>query len=358
MTYCLGWKYRDSIFLIADTAVTKEERLLVSHSSFGELHQNIEGGNVEESLLKIVPIDENAVLTFSGDVELAKKVIQFIKSAYEYTKDMGQVLSAINASLGPFKKDKNVAIIIGNHVGGRPLLYRWEAAFPDKIVEGEDIIWTGSLPLSYGQIAPLLLKEFMTGGMPTERMLPIISSMLQSLGIHNNILKFGVGGVFVGIQLNEEGYHWQKDTMYILADNDFSKENLDFVKTFIRDNALIVRSSIGNITRVFLDYMNDQSIEDWISKWSDLVNVELKRGNASFFCLMNKKFHNVIIIKSKNCSSDTEYSKVKLLDEGNTINLKVREDLYEMFKTPIAYEKGDGSLPLSFRFLDYEDHYE
>ena len=38
MTYCIGWKYRDDVFLLADTAVTKSAEPSTSHSSFGQLH--------------------------------------------------------------------------------------------------------------------------------------------------------------------------------------------------------------------------------------------------------------------------------------------------------------------------------
>lgn len=355
MTYCLGWKYKNNLFLLADTAVTKETNLMVSHSSFGELHQNIEGKNVEETLLKIVPLSNDSVLTFSGDVILAKKIIEFIKTSYEYHADMNRVLSSINASLGPFGFDKKVAIIVGNYANERPLLFRWETSFPEKVIEGPDCVWTGSLPPMFAQIAPLLIQEFIKGNMPTERVLPIIITIMQSLGIHNNLIKFGVGGSFVGVQLNENGYQWNKDSFYVLADSDFLQ--IDFVKSFTRENALVVRSSVGNITRIFFDYLNNQPTDEWINKWKDSVNVELKRGNSCFFCIMNRQFHNVIIVRSKNCLSETECLKVRLLNNGNTINLKIRSDLNEMFKTPVAYEKGDGSLPLSFRFLDYMDYY-
>lgn len=356
MTYCLGWKYNNNLFLLADSAVTKKTSFIVSHSSFGELHQNIEGKNVEESLLKITPISNDSVLTFSGDVILAKSIIEFIKTSYEIHADMNHVLSSINASLGPFRSDKHVAIIVGNYSNEKASLFRWETSFPENVVEGEDIVWTGSLPPAFAQIGPLLIQEFMKGKMPTERMLPIIIPMMQSLGIHNNLIKFGVGGIFVGIQLNENGYQWNKDSFYIVADSDFLQ--IDYVKSLIRENALVIKSSVGNITRILFDYMNNQPIDKWINKWKDSVNVELKKGNSCFFCIMNRQFHNVIIIRSKNCLSETEYLKVRLLDNGNTIKLKIRPDLKEMFKTPVAYEKGNGSLPLSFRFLDYVDYYD
>lgn len=355
MTYCIGWKYRNSIFLVADTAVTKTAGFHVSHSSFGELHQSIAGENVEESLLKITPVSPGLVITFSGDVGLAKSIIQFIKTLYASLSDINRVLLSISASLGPFSGSRIVSLIIGNHINDCARLYSWESSNPDQVIEGPDCIWSGSLPPVFAKIAPLLLQEFVSGNIPIQRILPIITSILQSLGIHNNLIKFHVGGIFAGIQLNEAGYRWQEDTTYILTDNTFSQP--DFVKCFIRDNALVVRSSVGNITRVFFDYMNDQSVAIWIRKWRDAANQEIVRGNSCYYCVLNKQYPNVVVVRSKDCLPDTDYLRFNLSNNGNTLNLKVRSDLIEMIRNPVVRDKNDGSLPISFRFLDYMDYY-
>src|SRR5262249_33497274 len=62
MRYCAGWKYADSVFLLGDTAATKRSPPTTPRSSFGELHPQVRGEHVEESLLKLVPIASGAAV--------------------------------------------------------------------------------------------------------------------------------------------------------------------------------------------------------------------------------------------------------------------------------------------------------
>src|SRR5262245_11587115 len=41
MTYCAGWKYADSVFLLGDAAATKRSPPNTPRSSFGELHAQV-----------------------------------------------------------------------------------------------------------------------------------------------------------------------------------------------------------------------------------------------------------------------------------------------------------------------------
>ena len=43
MTYCAGWKYAESVFLLGDTVATKASRPNTLQSSFGELHAEVRG---------------------------------------------------------------------------------------------------------------------------------------------------------------------------------------------------------------------------------------------------------------------------------------------------------------------------
>ncbi len=355
MTYCLGWKYQNSIFLVADTAITHKSELRSSHSSFGELHQTISGEHVEESRLKITPVSPDLIIGFSGNVASAKKIIQLVKTYYQAIPDIPTLLTSVSNSLGPFSVDQAVSLIIGHFSNNHANLYVWGTTKPDQVVEAPDYAYSGSLPPHFAEIAPLLLGKFVSDNLPVQRVLPSILSILQSLGIHNNLLNFNVGGVFVGVQLNDEGFRWQDDITYILTDKEFS--NTDYIKCFTRDNALVVRTTIGNITRVFFDSMNNQSRNTWLSKWKDDVNQELLRGNSCYYCILSKEYPNVIIVRSKDCSSETDYLCIDLSNNGKTYNLRFRSDLQEMVRNPVVRDRNDGSLPISFRFLDYRDYY-
>src|SRR5262249_6698333 len=114
MTYCAGWKYEDSVFLIADTVATKPSRPSTSHSSFGELHAEVRGEHVEESLLKLVPISPGTTVAFAGDVRLAREVIEFLKDNYKDTIPIERLFSSVTTSLGPFEPTRAVEVLLAS----------------------------------------------------------------------------------------------------------------------------------------------------------------------------------------------------------------------------------------------------
>jgi hypothetical protein len=102
LTFCVGWKYQGYIFLVADSAVTKSTPLTLPKSSFGETHPFTGEYYVEEGLLKLVPISNNFVVAFSGDVLMATEIIKFIKEHLRNNSDIILLFKSMVKSLGPF----------------------------------------------------------------------------------------------------------------------------------------------------------------------------------------------------------------------------------------------------------------
>ena len=99
MTYCAGWKYRDAVFLLADSAVTKSAKPINSHSSFGQLHREVRGEHVEEGLLKLVPLGPGTVAAFAGDVGLATSCLEFLRDALPTATSARDLLRALTLVL-------------------------------------------------------------------------------------------------------------------------------------------------------------------------------------------------------------------------------------------------------------------
>lgn len=55
MTYCIGWRYRNTVYLVGDTVFTNAPSNLPV-STFGELHSEVRGEQVAEAALKITDI--------------------------------------------------------------------------------------------------------------------------------------------------------------------------------------------------------------------------------------------------------------------------------------------------------------
>jgi hypothetical protein len=123
MTYCAGWKYADYIVLLGDTAATKLSRPDTPRSSFGELHSEVRGEHVEESLLKLVPIAPGTAVAFVGDVQLAGELVEFLKSSYNDTTPIDSLFSSLTASLGPFERKRPVEVILASSRSGADFLF-------------------------------------------------------------------------------------------------------------------------------------------------------------------------------------------------------------------------------------------
>lgn len=342
--------------MVTDTAVTKEDKLITSLSSFGELHQIINGKNVEEGLLKIVPLANNLMISYSGYVPLIKEIARFIKDHYySLSCNIPLLIERVINSFGPFSDEKQVALLIGKYANDTDTaeLYKWDSNKFDELAVGSDCMWTGSLSQTYAEIAPKLLSEFVSGGMPPQRVLPIITTILQSIGIRRSLLEMNVGGAFVGAFLDKTGCHWQEDITYFLY-NDVNKIK-DFIKCFIIENALILQSTLSDNIKILFDYVNDQSIMPWLDKWQKNVDQEVKSGTSRYYCFISNKEDNIVVIKSKDNTPYTERFEWIVSDDGRTRTWRMRSDLVEMLNNPVVRDKRDGSMPISLRFLDYED---
>jgi hypothetical protein len=95
MTYCAGWKYAGSVFLLGDTFITRPSQPNTLRSSFGELHDEIRGEHVEEALLKLVPIAPGKAVAFAGNVELAHEIISFLKNHYDDATPLESLFSSL-----------------------------------------------------------------------------------------------------------------------------------------------------------------------------------------------------------------------------------------------------------------------
>lgn len=127
MTYCAGWKYENTVYLLADTAVTSLSAPITTHSSLGELHDQVRGEFVEESLLKIIPIASGTAVAFAGDVRYAFKIISFLKSNYGNNNDLRTLIKSLTASFGPFDKTRNVELLLAtSSANGETQLLHWD----------------------------------------------------------------------------------------------------------------------------------------------------------------------------------------------------------------------------------------
>src|SRR5262249_39910757 len=96
MTYCLAWKLRNAVFLVADAAVTGGSMpLRETRSSFGELHK-AGPTKVQQAALKVFHLPGERGLTFAGDVRVGHELV---RAMAEFLSHGSSTIDAAKAGL-------------------------------------------------------------------------------------------------------------------------------------------------------------------------------------------------------------------------------------------------------------------
>jgi hypothetical protein len=341
MTYCVGWKYRDAVFLLADTAVTKNVQPSTSHSSFGQLHAEVRGEHVEEGLLKLVPLNSGTVAAFAGDVELATSCLEFIYGQMDAGTSLRDVCNALTISLGPFPEERPVDILIAfTDQEGRCELVHWNSSLGLDPTES-DWYQIGSLTSYHADLTPALLSLFVSGSLDTERMLPVASAIVQSYGIHHDLLSMNVGGLVFGAQSRLGSVTWQPDTNYFIYSLDFSFRGI--ITAIARDNTLVVSSSITDDTRVFGHIISMPRQDLWTQDWVERSKREIDSGLSPLWVFISTAGRVITIIFRSDVNKDSRYVKFQNLG-GGKFDIGLSPDLMALLQQPL-YDRNDGSLP-------------
>jgi hypothetical protein len=341
VTYCAGWKYKDAIFLLADTAVTKSAKPTTSHSSFGQLHAEVRGDHVEEGLLKLVPLGTGTVAAFAGDVVLATSCLDFLRDALPMATSMTGLLQALTLSLGPFAADRPVEILLAwTDSAGRCELMHWDTLRGIGAV-GADYYQIGSLTSYHAALTPALLSRLVAGNLDTARMLSVASAVVQSYGVHDDLIPMNVGGLVFGVQTQQGVVTWQQDTSFVLYDPPFAFRA--FITAIARDNAVILSSSITDDTRV-LGHSTSMPRSDLFSAdWLRDAKRELDSGKTPLWVFISTGGRVITLVLRSDVTSDSRYVTFKDLG-GGKFDLGLSPELMTLLQEPLE-GRNDGSLP-------------
>jgi hypothetical protein len=341
MTYCAGWKYKDTVFLLADSAATKITRPITSHSSFGELHAEVRGEHVEESLLKIVPIGAGTVAAYAGDVQLAANYLSFLRDGLPTAKSISDLLQSLTLSMGPFDPERVVALLLASSTnGGSHELIRWSTEHGTDL-GGSDYYQIGSLTSYHSALTPALLSRLAAGNVDPARMLVIATAIVQSYGIHDSMIDMNVGGLVFGAQTSRGIVSWQRDTNYVLYNAGFTSRAL--VTAIARDNTLVVNSSLTDSMRVFGHSASMSGKSIWDEQWLRRVKEDLDSGlspNWIFICTNGKI---ITLVFRQDIHKESKYIKLSNLGSGK-FDLAVSHELMSTLLQPLR-DRRDGSLP-------------
>jgi hypothetical protein len=263
VTYCIGFKYKDSVYLIGDAAITNATPAYQTSTS-GELHTDVQGSHVEEAVIKVTSIAPGAIVAFAGDVGLAIDIIDFLRASYSESTTPAELFNGVNATFGgPFRAGVEILFATAPAIGPTTLT-KWTT---DKGIEREVTEYReiGGLPYHLRRLTFESFKLIVDQQTDAAAILSVVTAKLQSLGVHDNLIEQRVGGIFFGMRAVAGTTMWQWDTVYLIYDSAF--KSLIFLMAMAHGDILTVWSSLFGGARFLMLPSNTRTEQEF---WSNV----------------------------------------------------------------------------------------
>lgn len=341
MTFCAGWKYNGSVFLVADTAVTKSEKPRLEYSSFGQLHSDTKAGYVQEGLIKLIPISKGIAIGFSGDVQVALEIIELLKDNVAYAKSASDLIRFAD-SMGPFDPKSGVELLIASSsADGNNELIKWDT---EKGADQSNANYyqIGSLVSYHAYLPPFLMNEIAKKRLETERVLPTITSVIQSYGMQENLVQMNIGGLIFGLYTSFGKVSWQEDTNYVLYSQN-STNPLSYISAIARDNVLIVNSSVTNDTRIFFHSVSEVDKTINTPEWREKVQEQFQSDRFRYWAFLSIKERIVVLLTRTNLDEKSKLVNLSHLG-GGKFNLAINPWLESHLQQPLT-NRNNSKIP-------------
>ncbi len=298
------------------------------------------------TLLKLVPIGAGSAVAFAGDVQIAAQMIHFLKENLSHVDSGEKLLAQLTASLGPFDPVRPVELIIAITSQGAPAeLIRWDSISCQSSADS-DYYQIGSLASYHSALTPEFLARLLRGNVPSERVLPAITALVQSYGVHDNLIDQNIGGLIFGLFCTDGATHWQEDTNFVI--HDLAVSSLIFVSAFSRGDALVVCSSATNETRIFMHSSNQLSPNEWLSNWRDYVQEKVNSDHYRYWVFIRAEDKCITVVRRANPEQPGDFVRTTALGDGK-FDLAIHAELMALLRQPLV-DLGDGSLPMRLNF--------
>ena len=355
MTYILGWKLGPAVYIAADTALTVPGHRDQDQSSFGERVVDRPERSVFEGCLKIFDLG-GAAVAISGDVPRARRVVETFSGILEMTSNPQHSIEVALNSHGPFDPQNPISLIVAFPNSPTPTLLSFNHDGNESLIEHEEgtLVQIGSITPTHKNISGQMIANLNIFKEEPDRFLVCSLALLQSYGIYDYLLERGVGGSFCGLVVRERSIEWARDILYVLHRG--LDPEVDMVSSLVRDQVLVVRSSISNSCRYFADEVSCVSFDDWKARWWDSAFEVTSQGRFEFVVLLNTESRIVSVVEmSRNQSSD--YLKLDLLPpEGPAEAFRFDiafSPLLSSAMTEATADRGDGSIPFKLNWFPF-----
>jgi len=346
MTYLVAIKTGGSVILAADTAITTTTRASsrpfnvseTIRTTFGESTISEPRRCVEGEMNKVIHLGKAAV-AFCGDADAAE---EFISDLVFSLKGRDDVREAIRISVQNCSRSAGtnssarIAISFPSDEGAELFTIK-TGNWCVTEHEPDGILQLGSMPDRFKQHTKALIERFVgkMSGRP-DRLLAVTLGILQSFGTYSALLEESVGGAFCGLAVDSSGIIWQDDILYAIhAEIDIP---IGFVHCVIRDNVLIVNSSLIDECRYFAGKTNCPDCLTWKKKWWEQASLLITEAKFGFVTFLNKQ-HRVTAIVGMAGHRESKLIQFSPdrggIDEPFRLNMTSSRELIELVTVPL-----------------------
>jgi ATP-dependent protease HslVU (ClpYQ) peptidase subunit len=303
MTYVVGFKTKKSVFIAGDSAITYNRSRAIRDkvTSFGEKQVARKDLTIHEECLKIYNFDNKLIVGIAGNVGIALKVIDSLRDELK----KGSIKEAVTYSLFENRWPIEIAIIAGFMEKDEAILMTYNAN-DHKIDFHDTSAQIGGLNEVYREVSSDISTQLIENetSFSDDEALLMICAAHQQFVISDELIKYGVGGFFIGAYVNSSGVNWLKDTTYILfsinqerIDEGIRDPNIIFpgggvINICVRDNVVSVSSpfpSIGDQRRIYRNCRNRSNSKEEYNKrinqdidWQKKMVFKAQQFNGEF----------------------------------------------------------------------------
>jgi len=342
MSYCAGWKHKGSVYLLADTVSSVQIPPRRQQISLGELLTEHHDEPIEEPALKLVRIAPGAVAACSGDAGSVSRLLEFLQANHAGVTNNGELLSLLDVSLGPFSDAKPVSLLLASSGSdGACELLRWTS--PGGLdTTGSDLLQIGDPTPFHTALSPEILSILAAADPSPERMLPVLTAIVQSRGVSENSSDLNVNGLIFGVHTGLGVATWQGDTLVVLYDQAFASPA--HVAVLARSDELVVHASHDAATRVFVPLPSNHRRAPREACWLRGIQDELAADRFRFRVFISTCEQVITLIIRNDFERESGYVRLKRKSNGQ-FDFSLSPEMTSLLLRPLE-DRSQGSVPL------------
>lgn len=348
MTYCFGFKYKQSVYLFADSVVTHGGNARTSQTtSFGEASIRRDDGLIsEEETLKIDFLGNDCIVAMAGNVNEAITFLRYLKSQYASSTSFEQILTLLK-KYRSHSHYTGFEYLIARISAKGPTLWYWKSSTPENMNEVATFQDMGSLKSWHKEFTKNLHHWLTKLNLTEDHALTVITALVQSYGVRDYILEQGVGGIFYGYRLCSEEIQILPPTNYVIYGPQVLRAEVVSAH-FALGSLGLVSSFSGNARVLASPLMERENHARWMQDWTDYFHSTMKFLAASTWVFLSRNHFNVTIIDNDSITTEIPCFSIKTNDCIN-FEIAFHSIFAQALQIPVQ-DTGDGSMPVGLSY--------